>query len=217
MKTYTFADLKNRYNLPQAGLYKFINRHIIEINKNGTHAYKMQNKWFFDDFAISVLDRLRNYGQASFSDVQTIQNLNDTISKLQQELITAQKMIINQQIEITNLKDQLLFDVKEKGEIKDQLASASFELLQIKSKSDDLDTLSKSNSWLQNELNQEAIKNAQLKEQFDKLLEQTECLIKQQTINKSEPIRQYQSAGWTGWNRRGRANRIKLRTPQKEY
>lgn len=137
MNTYTFTDLQNRYGMPKAGLYKFINRHIGEINRSGKHAAKTQNKWVFDEIAVSVLDRLRNLGQVTLDDPQTVQELNDTIANLQQQLIASQNANIRHQETISELKGQLISELKEKAEIKDKLASASFELLRIKASDKD--------------------------------------------------------------------------------
>lgn len=137
MHSYTLPDLQNRYGMRKSALHKFLARHLGEINHNGQHALKTQNRWVFDDFAVSVLDRLRNLGQVTLDDSQTVQELNDTIANLQQQLIASQNANIRHQETISELKGQLISELKEKAEIKDKLASASFELLRIQANDKD--------------------------------------------------------------------------------
>ena len=145
MHTYTLPDLQNRYGMRKSALHKFLVRHLGEINHNGQHALKTQNKWVFDDFAVSVLDRLRNLGQVTLDDSQsqTVQELNDTIANLQQQLIASQNANIRNQETILKLQGQLISELKEKSEIKDKLASASFELLRIQANNKDTEKIQK--------------------------------------------------------------------------
>ena len=210
MATYTFSDLQSRYGLQKSALHKFLTRHIDEINHNGQHALKTQNKWVFDDLAISIIDRMRNYGQASLGDAQTIQELNDTVTNLQQQLLLAQKMNIKQQQEISQLKDQLITGLKETAEVKDKLATASFELLRIQVSEKDNVELRDENKRLTDNLISEKKKSSQLQKQlinmglqakktYDENLDLKEC------INKSNKNSQQ-----TAWSRRKRPIRIKL-------
>lgn len=104
MHSYTLPDLQNRYGMRKSALHKFLARHLGEINQHGQHALKTQNRWLFDDFAVSVLDRLRNFNQVIPADVATIETLNDTISNLQQQLIAAQNLNNRHQETISELK-----------------------------------------------------------------------------------------------------------------
>ena len=210
MNTYTFTDLQNRYGLPQAGLYKFINRHIGEINRNGKHAVKIQNKWFFDEIAVSILDRLRNFGQAALDDPQTIQELTDTISNLQQQLIAAQNANIRHQETISELKGQLIAELKEKAEIKDKLASASFELLRIKSADKNTEKIQKENQQLQDSLTTEKKKSNQLDSQVKEMNLQIQNLKNENNLLKKGCKESNKAASPSGWGRRGQPVKIEL-------
>lgn len=209
MKTYTFSDLQNRYGMQKSALHKFLTRHMSEINRNGQHAVKTQNKWLFDDIAISVIDRMRNYGQASFSDVQTIQALNDTISNLQQQLIAAQNVNNRHQETISELKGQLIAELKEKAEIKDKLASASFELLRIQANDKDTEKIQKENQRLTDDLTAEKQKSIQLYERI------TEMDLKSQQLQKEnlylkEVIKKSNDNRHSRWNKKTQPHRIKI-------
>lgn len=209
MKTYTFSDLQNRYGMQKSALHKFLTRHMSEINRNGQHAVKTQNKWLFDDIAISVIDRMRNYGQASFSDVQTIQALNDTISNLQQQLIAAQNVNNRHQETISELKGQLIAELKEKAEIKDKLASASFELLRIQANDKDTEKIQKENQRLTDDLTAEKQKSIQLYERI------TEMDLKSQQLQKEnlylkEVIKKSNNNRHSRWNKKTQPHRIKI-------
>lgn len=210
MKTYTFTDLQNRYGMPQAGLYKFINRHIGEINRSGKHAAKTQNKWFFDEIAVSVLDRLRNLGQVTLDDPQTVQELNDTIANLQQQLIASQSANIRHQETISELKGQLISELKEKAEIKDKLASASFELLRIQANDKDTEKIQKENQRLQDNLTAEKKKSTQLDNQIAEMDLQLKNLKNENSILKKESKKSNINVLSSGWNRRFSPHYIKL-------
>ena len=155
MHSYTLPDLQNRYGMRKSALHKFLARHLGEINQHGQHALKTQNRWLFDDFAVSVLDRLRNFNQVipAAADATTIEALNDTISNLQQQLLTAQQNNLQQLKEISALKDQLISELKAKSEIKKQLAAAGFKILQIEQSAAESAKLIQDNINLKNELN----------------------------------------------------------------
>ena len=210
MNTYTFTDLQNRYGMPKAGLYKFINRHIGEINRSGKHAAKTQNKWVFDEIAVSVLDRLRNLGQVTLDDPQTVQELNDTISNLQQQLIASQNANIRHQETISELKGQLISELKEKAEIKDKLASASFELLRIQANDKDTEKIQKENQRLQDNLTAEKKKSTQLDNQIAEMDLQLKNLENENSILKKEPKKSNINVLSSGWNRRFSPRYIKL-------
>ena len=88
MNTYTIPDLQKRYKLKKSALHKFLSRHMININQNGQHAIKRKNKWYFDETAVSILDRLRNFGQVPFTDptpprlIEIILNMQSEITRL---------------------------------------------------------------------------------------------------------------------------------------
>lgn len=210
MNTYTFTDLQNRYGMPKAGLYKFINRHIGEINRSGKHAVKTQNKWVFDEIAVSVLDRLRNLGQVTLDDPQTVQELNDTIANLQQQLIASQNANIRHQETISELKGQLISELKEKAEIKDKLASASFELLRIKASDKDTEKIQKENQRLQDNLTAEKKKSTQLDNQIAEMNLQVKNLENENSILKKESKKSNINLLSSGWNRRFSPHYIKL-------
>lgn len=210
MKTYTFSDLQNRYGMQKSALHKFLTRHMSEINRNGQHAVKTQNKWLFDDIAISVIDRMRNYGQASFSDVQTIQALNDTISNLQQQLIAAQNVNNRHQETISELKGQLIAELKEKAEIKDKLASASFELLRIQANDKDTEKIQKENQRLKDTLTAERQKSTQLDNQIAEMNLQVQKLEDENSVLKRGFKESNKNAAPSGWGRRGQPVKITL-------
>ena len=210
MNTYTFTDLQNRYGMPKAGLYKFINRHIGEINRSGKHATKTQNKWFFDEIAVSVLDRLRNLGQVTLDDPQTVQELNDTIANLQQQLIASQNANIRHQETISELKGQLISELKEKAEIKDKLASASFELLRIQSNDKDTEKIQKEKQRLQDNLTAEKKKSTRLDNQIAEMDLQLKKLENENSILKKEFQKSNINVLSSGWNRRFSPHYIKL-------
>lgn len=169
MSTYTFLDLQTRYNMKKSAIHKFLVRHLAEINKTGRHALKTKNKWFFDDAAIAVMDRLRGYGQIAPEDTQTIAALQEIIENLRQELIASQKETLARNEEVSALKDQLIAEMRDKAKIKDQLATVSFELLQIQDKGS-LKQLSQENKKLEDKL-----KSTQtLAEQLGKTVERLE-------------------------------------------
>lgn len=103
MNTYTFSDLQKRYDLPKAGLYKFINRHIDKINQNGKHATKTGNKWLFDKTAVSILDKLRNFGQAALYD-PSHNNLIEIILNMQTEITRLNNRLEDMQIKLSQLE-----------------------------------------------------------------------------------------------------------------
>ena len=61
MRIYKISDLMTRYGFttPQ-GAIKFIQTNLSKINADGEHAIKRNNKWTFDEKAISIMDNLRD-------------------------------------------------------------------------------------------------------------------------------------------------------------
>lgn len=210
MHAYTLPDLQNRYGMRKSALHKFLARHLGEINHNGQHALKTQNKWVFDDFAVSVLDRLRNFNQTIPADATTIETLNDTISNLQQQLIAAQNLNNRHQETISELKGQLIAELKEKAEIKDKLASASFELLRIQATDKDTEQIKKENQRLQDNLTAEKKKSTQLDNQIAEMDLQLKNLENENSILKKESKKSNINALSSGWNRRFSPHYIKL-------
>ena len=207
MHSYTLPDLQNRYGMRKSALHKFLARHLGEINQHGQHALKTQNRWLFDDFAVSVLDRLRNFNQVIPADVATIETLNDTISNLQQQLIAAQNLNNRHQETISTLQQQLIAELKEKAEIKDKLASASFELLRIQANDKDTEKIQKENQRLQDNLTAEKKKSTQLDNQIAEMNLQVKALENENSILKKESKKSNMSSGW---NRRFSPHYIKL-------
>lgn len=203
MHAYTLPDLQNRYGMRKSALHKFLARHLGEINHNGQHALKTQNRWLFDDFAVSVLDRLRNFNQVIPADVATIETLNDTISNLQQQLIAAQNLNNRHQETISELKGQLIAELQEKAEIKDKLAAASFELLRIQANDKDTEKIQKENQRLQDNLTAEKKKSTQLDLQLEKLENENSILKKESQKSNTNVLS-------SGWNRRFSPHYIKL-------
>lgn len=210
MHSYTLPDLQNRYGMRKSALHKFLARHLGEINHNGQHALKTQNRWVFDDFAVSVLDRLRNLGQVTLDDSQTVQELNDTIANLQQQLIASQNANIRHQETISELKGQLISELKEKAEIKDKLASASFELLRIQASDKDTEKIQKENHRLQDNLIAEKKKSTQLDNQIAEMDLQLKNLENENSILKKESKKSNINILSSGWNRRFSPHYIKL-------
>ena len=210
MHSYTLPDLQNRYGMRKSALHKFLARHLGEINHNGQHALKTQNRWVFDDFAVSVLDRLRNLGQVTLDDSQTVQELNDTIANLQQQLIASQNANIRHQETISELKGQLISELKEKAEIKDKLASASFELLRIQASDKDTEKIQKENQRLQDNLIAEKKKSTQLDNQIAEMNLQVKNLDNENSILKKETKKANINGLSAGWNRRFSPHYIKL-------
>lgn len=210
MHSYTLPDLQNRYGMRKSALHKFLARHLGEINHNGQHALKTQNRWVFDDFAVSVLDRLRNLGQVTLDDSQTVQELNDTIANLQQQLIASQNTNIRHQETISELKGQLISELKEKAEIKDKLASASFELLRIQASDKDTEKIQKENQRLQDNLIAEKKKSTQLDNQIAEINLQVKNLENENSILKKASKKSNINALSSGWNRRFSPHYIKL-------
>ena len=203
MHSYTLPDLQNRYGMRKSALHKFLARHLGEINQHGQHALKTQNRWLFDDFAVSVLDRLRNFNQVIPADVATIETLNDTISNLQQQLIAAQNLNNRLQETISELKGQLIAELQEKAEIKDKLAAASFELLRIQANDKDTEKIQKENQRLQDNLTAEKKKSTQLDLQL-KNLENENSILKKESQKSNINVLS------SGWNRRFSPHYIKL-------
>ena len=210
MHSYTLPDLQNRYGMRKSALHKFLVRHLGEINHSGQHALKTQNRWLFDDFAVSVLDRLRNFNQVIPADVATIETLNDTISNLQQQLIAAQNLNNRHQETISELKGQLIAELKEKAEIKDKLASASFELLRIQANEKDTEKIQKENQRLQDNLTAEKKKSTQLDNQIAEMNLQVKNLENENSILKKASKKSNINALSSGWNRRFSPHYIKL-------
>lgn len=203
MHSYTLPDLQNRYGMRKSALHKFLVRHLGEINRSGQHALKTQNRWLFDDFAVSVLDRLRNFNQVIPADVATIETLNDTISNLQQQLLTAQQNNLQQLKEISALKDQLISELKAKSEIKKQLAAAGFKILQIEQSAAESAKLIQDNINLKNELNSLKECCVQLTKKNEELTAERDDLKNKSPIpNVITPIRFV--------NRRSLPRRLKL-------
>ena len=210
MHSYTLPDLQNRYGMRKSALHKFLVRHLGEINHSGQHALKTQNRWLFDDFAVSVLDRLRNFNQVIPADVATIETLNDTISNLQQQLIAAQNLNNRHQETISELKGQLISELKEKAEIKDKLASASFELLRIQANDKDTEKIQKENQRLQDNLTAEKKKSTQLDNQIAEMNLQVKNLENENSILKKASKKSNINTLSSGWNRRFSPHYIKL-------
>ena len=209
MHAYTLPDLQNRYGMRKSALHKFLARHLGEINHNGQHALKTQNKWVFDDFAVSVLDRLRNFNQTIPADATTIETLNDTISNLQQQLIAAQNLNNRHQETISELKGQLIAELKEKAEIKDKLASASFELLRIQANDKDTEKIQKENQRLRDNLIAEKKKSTQLDNQIAEMNLKVKNLESENSILKKASQKSNINV-LSGWNRRFSPHYIKL-------
>lgn len=210
MHSYTLPDLQSRYGMRKSALHKFLTRHLGEINCNGQHALKTQNKWLFDDFAVSVIDRLRNFNQTIPADATTIETLNDAVSNLQQQLIAAQNSNIHYQEMISELKGQLIIELKEKAEIKDKLASASFELLRIQANDKDTEKIQKENQRLQDNLTAEKKKSTQLDNQIAEMNLQVKNLESENSILKKASKKSNISVLSSGWNRRISPHYIKL-------
>lgn len=154
MADYTFADMLSRYGAKKSAFSRFLARHISEINKNGNHAIKTPAGWIFDNDAVLILDRLRNFGEVSpgSTDSEQVNSLKEIISGLQQKIIALQD-------ENGNLKTQLIDATKDQVELTKQLAAASIEVLKLQqSNTSDNDNLE--------------IENKALKVQVDKLKRQ---------------------------------------------
>lgn len=197
MGTYTLPDLQVRYNMQKSAIHKFLARHLDEINKNGKHALKTQNKWIFDDAAIAMMDRLRGYGQIALEDDQTIASLQEIIENLRQELISAQKVALKSKEEMSELKDQLIAEMREKAKIKDQLATVSFELLQGKSNDkEEVNQLSQEKKRLEDELKSTQTLAEKLEKTVEKLEDENGNL--ERKLQKKDEIMQKNTARRTG-------------------
>lgn len=218
MKNYTFADLQNRYGLSPEALYKFIQRHLNEINKNGKHAVKNQNKWLFDEVALSKMDRLRNFAQIAPDNIQNQQELNDIISNLQQQLITAQNANIRHLEAISELKGQLIAELNEKAVIKDKLVSASFELLRLQSSEMSTGKVSEENQKLNDRLLEETQKTNELRCRIDEMKNDAEKLKKEnEDLKRKISSKEHKAVNISrNWSRRRATSRIvKLAVLQK--
>ena len=135
MGKYTFSDLMKRYDSKQSALSQFIARHRTEL---GSHAVKTSDGWFFDDYAVQVLDRLKNYNQPVLApESAEIDSLHTTIANLQTALLSAQNETMIAQKKAIALMERNI-------ELENQLTVARQQLLaaaQIKSDKDKLQKL----------------------------------------------------------------------------
>ena len=97
--------------------------------------------------------------------------------------------------------------MKEKAEIKDKLASASFALLRIQANDKDTEKIQKENQRLQDNLTAEKKKSTQLDNQIAEMDLQLKTLENENSILKKEPKKSNMSSGW---NRRFSPHYIKL-------
>lgn len=104
MGKYTFTDLMKRYNSKQSALSQFIARHRTEL---GSHAVKTSDGWFFDDYAVQVLDHLKNYNQPTITaESAEVNDLRTTIANLQTALLAAQHQALEAQRKTIDLMEQ---------------------------------------------------------------------------------------------------------------
>lgn len=135
MGKYTFNDLMKRYDSKQSALSQFIARHRTKL---GSHAVKTSDGWFFDDYAVQVLDRLKNYNQPVLApESAEIDSLHTTIANLQTALLSAQNETMIAQKKAIALMERNI-------ELENQLTAARQQLIavaQIKSDKDKLQKL----------------------------------------------------------------------------
>lgn len=204
MAEYTFGDLLSRYGIKKSAFSRFLARHLEEINKSGNHAIKSPSGWIFDDFAVEILDRLRNFGEVSpeSTDSAQVNSLKEIISSLQQKVIALQD-------ENGNLKTQLIDASRDQVKLTKQLAAASIEVLKLQqSNTSDNDNLE--------------IENKALKVQVDKLKRQVSTMETEskrvyaennELHDKIKQIRQSHNANkgaYSRWSRKGSGRRITL-------
>lgn len=212
MADYTFTELLSRYGAKKSAFSRFLARHISEINKNGNHAIKTPAGWVFDNDAVLILDRLRNFGEVSpeSTDSEQVNSLKEIISGLQQKIIALQD-------ENGNLKTQLIDATKDQVELTKQLAAASIEVLKLQqsntSSNDNLeaenktlkvqvDELKKQVSIVETERNRVCAENNEL---YDRI----EAIKK---LSNQEPIETHVSQ----WQRRRQGRKIRLVSIKKE-
>lgn len=188
MGKYTFSDLMKRYDSKQSALSQFIARHRKEL---GSHAVKTSDGWVFDDYAVQVLDRMKNYNQPVLApesaESAEIDSLHTTIANLQTALLTAQNETMIAQKKAMALMERNI-------ELENQLTAARQQLLaaaQIKSDKDKL----------------------------QKLLSDHIAGIDDNITLVLQTVKRNHSAGW-GWSRRGVGGRkvslVNVRIVKKE-
>lgn len=179
MGKYTFPDLMKRYNSKQSALSQFIARHRTEL---GSHAVKTSDGWIFDDYAVQVFDRLKNYNQPTITAASAeVNDLRATIANLQIALLTAQNQALDAQRKTIDLMEQ-------NKSLSNQLASLQQRLIAAKQVESD---------------------NQRLRGMLTGRIANIDTAVSRvlQTVTNKHGE---QSKGRSGWNRRGQGRRIDL-------
>lgn len=205
MANYSFSDLLNRYGMKKSAFSRFLARHLEDINKDGSsHAVKTPSGWVFDDYAIVVLDRLRNFGDISFSagDPEQVKELNEIISALQQKLIKVHE-------ENGSLKDQLLAATRDQVDLTKKLAAASIQVLQLQTQGSESDDLKNENRLLQEQVSGLKSQVSTMETESKRIRsENDELHDKIREFNKVD--KQVNTGIYRSWIRRGQGRKIKL-------
>lgn len=87
-------DLSARYCIERSVLYKFIKKHLDEINSTGENAVILSGSWTFNEEAVQIIDKLRKFGQKQPGIVdrltnQQVQERDEIIASLQAKLTAA--------------------------------------------------------------------------------------------------------------------------------
>lgn len=118
MRTYTFDELVERYDLSKAGFSKFFHSNEEKLIKDGQKHYRFEGKRvFFDDVAVEIMDQLRG--------------LNKDIISAKEE--TANEIRIRELLEENNnIKTKLLLLQEEAKADKERIIRLTEETVQVK-------------------------------------------------------------------------------------
>lgn len=128
----TVKDLMQRYNITRQGVRRFVDKHIDEINSDGTeHAKPTADGWQFDSEAVKIIDELRGLSQVAIienSESETIKELQNEIDDLKQILLMTQAKLIKAQEDLTENQKLLLESEKNFLALKSQSKDSKSEL-----------------------------------------------------------------------------------------
>lgn len=189
MRTYTFDELVERYELSKAGFSKFFHANEEKLVKDGQKHYRQEGKRvFFDEVAVEIMDDLRG--------------LNRDIISAKEE--SANEIRVRELLEENNtLKTQMLLLQQKRIEDKETINQLTKETVEVKllaernnSLQEKIDTLTEANTVTAGQAEQARVELATAMAELDRQaaeLERQQAEIdrqRQQLAQQTEQLQQ---------------------------